>query len=189
MAQGQGRQIVPDAPFFKNFARGCFGCLSSIRPVQKRRDFIGKAYLGFVDLGSRKRAQTVTFVDGKFGIEFQKTPHISIGGVAPELPEFIRAEHITIQPDCSGLRLAHFFAIGCCQQRRGKAINLTLDHTARQVDTVNDVPPLVRTAHLQDAAVAAVQLHEIIGLQNHVIEFQKRQRLFPVEPRLDALKG
>ena len=57
-----------------------------------------------------------------------------------------------------------------------------------EVHAVDDIAPLVRSAHLEKAAVAAVQLHEIVGLQDHVVEFEERQGLFPVEPRLHAFE-
>ncbi len=49
------------------------------------------------------------------------------------------------------------------------------------------LPPLVRAAHLQNAAVALVEFDEIIGLQAHVIEFEERQFLVAFEPHLDGV--
>jgi len=57
-----------------------------------------------------------------------------------------------------------------------------------EADAVNDVAPLIRSAHLQNAAVALVKLHEIVGLQNHVVEFEKRQRLLALEPQLHRVE-
>ena len=37
--------------------------------------------------------------------------------------------------------------------------------------------------------MAFVQFHEVVALQNHVIEFQERQRLLALEPQLDAVQG
>jgi hypothetical protein len=60
---------------------------------------------------------------------------------------------------------------------------------AAEVDAVDDVAPLVRAAHLQHAAVAPVELDEIVGLQDHVVEFQERKLLLAVEPLLDRIEG
>ena len=60
---------------------------------------------------------------------------------------------------------------------------------AAKFHTIDDVAPLVRTTHLQNAAVAARQLEKIIGLQDHVVEFEKSQRLFTLEPELHRIKG
>jgi hypothetical protein len=46
-------------------------------------------------------------------------------------------------------------------------------HAAAEVDAVDDVAPLIGAAHLQHAAVTLVQLDEIIGLQDHVVEFEE----------------
>ena len=51
------------------------------------------------------------------------------------------------------------------------------------------LPPLVRAAHLQHHAVAALQLAEVVALQDHVVEFEKGQRLLAVEAELDAVEG
>ncbi len=56
-----------------------------------------------------------------------------------------------------------------------------------EVDAGDDVAPLVRAARLHPATVAPVQLHEIVGLQDHVIEFEKAQRLIAVEAQLHAV--
>ena len=64
-----------------------------------------------------------------------------------------------------------------------------VDHPARQVHAVDDIAPLIRPAHLQQTTITAVQLKEIIGLQDHVVEFKKGEALLAVQPRLDALKA
>ena len=42
---------------------------------------------------------------------------------------------------------------------------------------------------MQHAAVALVELDEVIGLQDHVIEFEEGQLLLPLEPQLDGIEG
>ena len=63
-----------------------------------------------------------------------------------------------------------------------------IDHTARQIDAVHDVAPLIRPAHLHQTAIAAVQFQKVIGLQDHVVKLKKRQALLAVKPRLDRFK-
>jgi hypothetical protein len=58
-----------------------------------------------------------------------------------------------------------------------------------EVDAVHDVAPLVGATHLEEAALAAVELEEVVGLEDHVVELEKRQRLLAVEARLHALEG
>ena len=156
--------------------------------MQQRCYLIGEDDLGRVDLGPLQRAEAVAFSHRQFGVELQKTPHIGIGRVAPELPEFIRAEHLAIEPDRAPLGFAHLLAIRGGQKRRGQPEDLRIYHPAGQVDPVDDIAPLIRAAHLKHAALAAVKLQEIIGLQDHVVEFEKAEALLAVQPRFDAFK-
>ena len=60
-------------------------------------------------------------------------------------------------------------------------------HAPAELDAVDDVAPLVGAAHLQHAAVAARQLDEIVGLEDHVVEFEEGQLVLALEPELDRL--
>src|SRR4029079_5949484 len=73
-------------------------------------------------------------------------------------------------------------------QRRGQGEQLHVLHAAAKINTVDDIAPLVRTAHLQDAVVTFVQLNEIVCLQDHVVEFKKRQFLLAIETQLDGIE-
>ena len=53
----------------------------------------------------------------------------------------------------------------------------------------DDIAPLVRAADLQRHAEAAVQLEEIVALQDHVVEFEEGQRLLALQPQLHAVEG
>ena len=63
-----------------------------------------------------------------------------------------------------------------------------IQHAAGQVDPVDDITPLIRATHLQQTAIAAVEFKEVIGLQDHVVEFEEGQRLFPIETGFDAFE-
>ena len=80
-------------------------------------------------------------------------------------------------------RLAHLGARRRGQQRRGQRVKLRRAHAVAEVDAVDDVAPLVGAAHLQAAAVALGELDEVVGLQDHVVEFEEGQRLLAVEPQ------
>ena len=60
-------------------------------------------------------------------------------------------------------------------------------HAAAEIDAVDDVAPLVRAAHLQVAAEAARQLDVVVGLQDHVVEFDERQFLLALEAQLHRI--
>jgi hypothetical protein len=57
----------------------------------------------------------------------------------------------------------------------------------RQLDTGDDVAPLVGAAHLQFALKPPAQLEEIVGLQDRVVEFEKAERLVAFEPQPHAV--
>ena len=60
---------------------------------------------------------------------------------------------------------------------------------AAKLDAVDDVAPLIGAAHLQAAAVAAVELDEVVGLQHHVVELDEGERLLALEPQLHRIVG
>ena len=60
---------------------------------------------------------------------------------------------------------------------------------AGKLDAVDDIAPLVRPAHLEAAGRAARQLQKIIGLQDHVIEFEEGERLLPIQPHLHRIEA
>ena len=155
-AQGQGRQIVADAALFKDFAGGCLGGNRRVNTVQQSCDFIGQTDLGAVDVGTLQGAQPVAFRQRQFGVKFQEPPDIGVGGVAPVLPELVGRIHFGVQPDRTALRFAHLLAVRRGQKMRGQAVNLMVDHPARQVHAIDDIAPLIRATHLDQTAIAAV---------------------------------
>ena len=58
-----------------------------------------------------------------------------------------------------------------------------------QFDAGDDIAPLVRAAHLQTQPKRRDNSTEIVGLQDHVIEFEERQRLLALEPQPHAVHG
>ena len=60
---------------------------------------------------------------------------------------------------------------------------------APELHPVDDVAPLVRTAHLQAALMAARQLQEVVGLEDHVVEFEEAERLFAVQTLFHAFEA
>ena len=133
--------------------------------------------------------EAVAFLDRQLGVELEEPADVGVGRVAPELPELVGRQHLGVEPDRAAGGLAHLAPVRGGQERRGQAEDLGARDAAGQVDAVDDVAPLVRAAHLQEAAVAAVELQEVVGLQDHVVELEEAQRLVAVEPRLDALEG
>ena len=80
------------------------------------------------------------------------------------MPIFVRADLIGIEPDRARGGLAHLGAGGGRNQRRGQREKLRIVKSTTEIDPADDVAPLIRSAHLQHAAVAAVELDEIVSL-------------------------
>ena len=110
-------------------------------------------------------------------------------GVPPELPVIVGAELVGVEPDRACRGLAHLAAVGGGDQRRGQAVELGAVDPAGELDAVDDIAPLVRAAELQPAAGAPRQLEEVVGLEDHVVEFEEGQRLLALEPEPDAVEG
>ena len=114
---------------------------------------------------------------------------VAVFGVAPELPVRVGAHQIGVEPDGAGGGLAHLRARRRGDQWRGQREQLRVRHAAAKIDAVDDVAPLVGAAHLQHAAVALMQFDEIVGLQDHVVEFEEREFLLPIEPQLHGIEA
>ena len=138
--------------------------------MQQGGDFIGQNNLGMVNLGVLKRGKAVAFIKRQLGVKLKEAAHIRIRGIAPELPELIGAAHISIKPDRTILGFAHLFAIGSFQKRRGEPKDTGICNAPAKVDTIDDIAPLIRSAHLQHTAIALVQFQKIIGLKDHIVK-------------------
>ena len=96
---------------------------------------------------------------------------------------------VLVEPDGAAHGLPHLRAVGIGEQRRGEAEHLRPVDPAGEFDAVDDIAPLVRSAHLQAAGRAARQLQKIIGLEDHIVELKEAQRLFTVEAQLHAVEA
>ena len=172
----------------KHLPRRGLGRCRSLFPVQKAGHRIGQHDLRTVDLGPAQGAQTLAFVDRKFGEHLHELADICIGHVSPPLPELVGCHLVGVQPDRTVNGFAHLLAIRPGYQWRRKPESLGCHDTPDQVRSRNDVPPLVRSAHLQDGVVSTVKFQKIVSLQQHVVEFDETQRLLPVQARLHAFK-
>ena len=94
-----------------------------------------------------------------------------------------------IEPYRARRCLAHLATVRRGDERGGQAEHLRPVDPPGQFNAVDDIAPLIRSAHLQPAGVAARQFKEIIGLEDHIVEFEEGQRLFPVQPQLHRIKG
>jgi hypothetical protein len=70
------------------------------------------------------------------------------------------------------LGLADLLAVGAKQERCGDAVRFVVaaQHAVDQIDPRHDVAVLVRARHLHAAVEAAMQVQEVVRLQQHVAE-------------------
>ena len=66
--------------------------------------------------------------------------------------------------------------------------NFATVHPAGQFNAVDDIAPLVRSAHLERHAHFLGKMAEIVSLQDHVVEFEEGHRLLALKPKLDRIE-
>ncbi len=144
--------------------------------------------LDLVDLRAAQSGQSSDFVHGQGRVQLEKADDIAILGIAPILPEVIGRQHVRIEPHRAIGALAHLGARGGRQERRRHGIKLWRPEPMAEFDAIDDIAPLIRAAQLQAYAVTPVEFDEIIGLQDHIVEFEEGQRLFAFQPQLDGIE-
>ena len=150
---------------------------------------IGQYFLGLVDLRALRCFQPGNLIQRQVGEQAHEAPDIGVLRVAPELPVIIGRERVGIEPHRALCGLAHLAAVRRGDERGGKAENLGAIDPAGEFDAIDDIAPLVGPAHLQATGGAARQFQKIVGLQDHIIEFEEAERLFAVEPQLDRIEA
>src|SRR5262249_32875547 len=183
-----GRQRLGKRALLEGAPRGFGRLFRGGAAVQQRGRLGGQNFFRLVQLLPFQQRKTSDFVERKFGKQLEQAADIAVLAIAPELPVIVGTHGVRIEPDRAGLGLAHLAAGGGRQQRRRQREQLNIVQPAAEIDAVDDVAPLVGSAHLQNAAVALVQLHEIVGLQNHVVEFEEGQGLLALEPQLHRIE-
>jgi hypothetical protein len=169
----QRRQGEAGLAFLERAPGGVGGFTRSRVAVQHRGHRVGQSFLGVVDLAPLEALQPLYFVERNIGEQAQELADVGVVRVPPILPEIIGAELVRVEPYGPGFRLPHLLAVGGRQQRRRHAEQLLAVDPAAKLDAVDDVAPLIRSAELEDAARAPRQLEEIIGLKDHVVEFEE----------------
>ncbi len=185
----EARQVLSASALGKGGVRGFSGGSGGFGAVREHGGGGGERGFGGVDLGTLERLQSRDLCQGQVGEQFEETADVGVVGVSPELPVVVRREHLSVEPHRPGCSLAHFGAVGGGDERRGQSEGFSAVDAADEVGAVDDVPPLVRTAHLEADIVAAAEFEEVVGLEDHVVEFEEAERLFAVEAEADAIEG
>src|SRR5947209_13715190 len=107
-----------------------------------------------VELLPLKASEARDLLERQFGEQLEEAADVAVFAVAPELPVIIRGHCLRVEPNRASFGLAHLGSRGRRQQRRCERKQLNVEQPAAEVDAVDDVAPLVGSAHLQNAAVA-----------------------------------
>src|SRR5699024_4117521 len=105
------------------------------------------------------------------GEHAEELHHVGVGGVEEVLVPAVRARQLRIEPQVAATRgLAELLALGVRDQRNRQTVDRIPVHAADQVHTGDDVAPLIGATDLHADVVLAVQVNEVIRLQQHVGE-------------------
>ena len=121
------------------------------------------------------------------GQHLQALDHVCVVDISPVLVELIGGSLSRIQPYSAFFRLTHFLPLGIEQQGNGHGISVLAQLLADQLRTSQHICPLVISAKLHITAVILEQAVEVVGLHNHVVEFQECES--PLHSLLIAFKG
>ena len=130
----------------------------------------GQDLFGLADVGSGQPAQFPHLRHRQESKDGQESRHVGVLGVDPVLVVLVRRDEFWVEPDGSFRSLAHLGPGVCGQQRVGDGIDLGALHPADQVHAGQDVAPLIVAASLECAAVRAVDVQKVVGLQQLVVE-------------------
>ena len=183
------RQVFRKRALLEGAPRRIGGGVGRGAAMHQRGRFGGQHLLRLVHLGAVQRRKPADLVERQHGEQLEEARHVAVLGVAPVLPVVVRAHEVGVEPHRAGRGLAHLGARARGDQRRGQREQLHVRHAPAEVDAADDVAPLVGAAHLQHAAGALVQFDEVVGLQDHVVEFEERQLLLAIEPHLHRVEA
>ena len=153
--------------------------------MDQLRELKGQDLLGGIELRALPLVHLVDLLNGQEGEHPQAFEHIGVTHVAPVLVEVVRAGFVGVQPYGTGLGLAHLLALGVEQQCDGHGVGVFAQLAADELGAAQHVGPLVVSAELHVAAVVLEEVIEVVGLHNHIVEFQEGKALF--HPLLVAL--
>ena len=131
--------------------------------------------LGFVQLAALPFVHLIDLLERQESQHTQALEDVRVAHVPPVLIEIIGTGLIGIQPYGAFGGLAHLLALGIEQQGDGHGVRVLAQLFADQLGAGQHVAPLVIAAELHVDAVTLVELQEIVGLHDHVVELQEAE--------------
>ena len=152
--------------FFAVHLRGERVCERALRRVERR---------------AALRRHGVDFIHGNEREEREALLYIRIVHIAPVLIEVVDAGLFRVEPERTLFGLAHLLAFACGEEGCRERVSGLLLLAADEVCAAKDVAPLVVAAHLETAAVFAVEHEKVVALHEHIAHLKEG------EPALHAL--
>ncbi len=114
--------------------------------------------------------QCLDLFAGEGGEDLDVLLRVGIAYVEPELVELVGRGVAPVEPYVAALGLAELAAIGLGDERTDQCEGFASLHATDELRAGGDVAPLVGAAHLQAHALLAVEVQEVIALQQLVGE-------------------
>ena len=143
--------------------------------------------LGVVQRGAALGAKRAYLVHGYEGEQAQTLFHVRVVYIAPVLIEIVYAGLVGVEPQGALLGLTHLLSLAGGEEGGGEAVCGLLLLLADKLYAAQHVAPLVVAAHLEHAAVLAVELEEVVALKQHIAHLEEGEAFF--HALLVALEG
>ena len=154
------------------------GFFSSCFAVNVFGYFVSEDFFCLVDFCAFQAGETFYFIHWDKGEEAQAVAYILIVDIAPVLVEIVWAHFIRVKPYSTVRGLTHFLAFTVGEELKGETEGFSLVCTTYQFYPTDDVAPLVVATEFELAIIVAIEVQEVVGLHDHVVEFQEGQALF-----------
>ena len=141
-------------------------------------ELVGEDLLRAVELAALPLIHLVDLLERQECEHTDALQNILIAHVAPVLVEVVGRGLVRVEPHRAARGLAHLLALGIKKQRDRHRLRVLAELAANELRAAEHVGPLVVAAELHVAAVLLEHVVEVVGLHDHVVEFQERKALF-----------
>src|SRR5262249_38491374 len=138
------------------------------------RDLKGQHLLGLAQFGALQSTQTRDLLQRQERVVLEKALHIPIIDVDPELVKLIRGSQLSVQPDGASCSFAHFLPTRRSEKRKGHGKGFAIGYPADEVNTSDQIAPLIVPPYLEHTVIALEEHQKVIGLQQLIVELEER---------------
>src|SRR5260370_17003714 len=113
--------------------------------------------------------------------ELQISDRVAVISIQPELIDPVRRSQFRIQPHRAGFGLPELHAGRGSDQRKYQTMRPRTAQPANQINSGENVSPLIAAAHLQSATMPVIENEVIVGLQQWIAELSKTNTFFVLQ--------